>query len=172
MRPKFILNGLLSSGLNCWTLLYYDVLVIIGPKWYRPLLVKKGNVMPTINKQFYCRKWTWLSFFFFSYSPGSLLVKGTTIATRAASKWGGVMNKLSRLSPCHLYSAFYFNRVVCRLLPINRLANSNFESDGWIFFSNSCFWLCYQIYFSEYNMCYLHSRCLQSFISKLFVNIS
>jgi len=30
--------------------------------------------------------------------------KGATIATRAGSKWGGVMIKLSGLSPCLLYS--------------------------------------------------------------------
>jgi len=32
-------------------------------------------------------------------------LKGATISTRAASKWGGVMIKLSGLSPCLLYSA-------------------------------------------------------------------
>jgi len=45
---------------------------------------------------------------------GDLQFKGATIATRAASKWGGVMIKLSGLSPCLWYSAFYFNSVVCR----------------------------------------------------------
>ena len=40
-----------------------------------------------------------------------------TIAA-AASKWG-VMIKLSGLSPCLLYSAFYFNRVVWRLLSVS-----------------------------------------------------
>ena len=42
--------------------------------------------------------------------------KGASIATRAASKWGGVMIKLSGLFTCLLYSAFYFNSVVYRLL--------------------------------------------------------
>jgi len=37
------------------------------------------------------------------------------------------------------------------------------------FFSNLCFWWCYQKYFSEYTLCYLYARCLQSFISKLCV---
>jgi len=45
--------------------------------------------------------------------------KGATIATRAASKWGGVTIKLSGLSPCLLYSVFYFNSVVCRLLSVS-----------------------------------------------------
>jgi len=35
------------------------------------------------------------------------MVKGATIATRAASKWRGAMIKLSGLSPCLLYSAFH-----------------------------------------------------------------
>jgi len=47
-----------------------------------------------------------------------LFFKGATIATRAVSKWGGVMIKLSGLSPCLLYSAFYFNSVVCGLLSV------------------------------------------------------
>jgi len=47
------------------------------------------------------------------------IIKGKTIATRAASKWGGVMIKLSGLSPCLLYSAFYVNSVVCRLLSVS-----------------------------------------------------
>jgi len=37
----------------------------------------------------------------------------------AASKWGGVMIKLSGLSPCLFYSAFYFNSVVCCLLSVS-----------------------------------------------------
>ena len=41
-----------------------------------------------------------------------------------------------------------------------------------LIFSLKCFLWCYQKYFSEYNLCYLHSRCLQSLISKLFVSIS
>ena len=47
------------------------------------------------------------------------LLKGATITTRAESKWGGVMIKLSGLSPCLLYSVFYFNSVVCRLLSVS-----------------------------------------------------
>jgi len=46
-------------------------------------------------------------------------VKGATLATRAASTWGGVMIKLSGLSPCLLYSVFYFNSVVCCLLSVS-----------------------------------------------------
>ena len=46
-------------------------------------------------------------------------LKGETMATRAASKWGGVMIKFSGLSRCLLYSAFYFNSVVCRLLSVS-----------------------------------------------------
>jgi len=46
-------------------------------------------------------------------------LKGATITTRAASKWGGVMIKPSGLSPCLLYSVFYFNSVVCRLLLVS-----------------------------------------------------
>ena len=38
------------------------------------------------------------------------LVKGPTVAIRAASKWRGVMTKLHGLSPCLLYSVLY---VVC-----------------------------------------------------------
>jgi len=38
-------------------------------------------------------------------------LKGATIATRAASKWGGVMIKLSGLSPCLLYSVFYLSAI-------------------------------------------------------------
>ena len=45
--------------------------------------------------------------------------KGPTIAIRAGSKWGGVMIKLSVLSPGLLYLAFYFNSVVCRLLSVS-----------------------------------------------------
>ena len=45
--------------------------------------------------------------------------KGATLATRAVSKWGVVMVKLSGLSPCLLYSAFYFNSVVCCLLSVS-----------------------------------------------------
>ena len=107
------------------------------------------------------------------------LVKGATIATRAASKWEGVMIKLSGLSICLLYtqrsiltvlyvvcyqlvtrnsnniSGYVYNREL--ILPsLHLLAtpppNSNFESDGWIIFSNSCFWWCYQKHFSEYNL--------------------
>ena len=33
--------------------------------------------------------------------------KGATIATRVSSKWGGVIIKLSGLSPCLLYSVFF-----------------------------------------------------------------
>jgi len=46
-------------------------------------------------------------------------LKGATIATRAASKWRGVMIKLSGLSPCLLYSAFYLNSVLCCLLSVS-----------------------------------------------------
>jgi len=45
-----------------------------------------------------------------------LILKGPTFTTRASSKWGGVMIKLSGLSPCLLYSAFYVNSVACCLL--------------------------------------------------------
>ena len=71
-------------------------------------------------------------------------------------------------------SSYIYNReLITQATPINHSpANSNFESNGWIYFSNSCFWWCYQTYFSEYNLCYLQSRCPQIFISKLFVNIS
>ena len=48
-----------------------------------------------------------------------VLLKGASIATRAASKWGGVMIKLSGLSPRLLYSVFYFNSAVCRLLSVS-----------------------------------------------------
>ena len=54
-----------------------------------------------------------------AFLPISLSFKGPTIATRAASKWGGVMIKLSGLSPCLLYSVFYFNSVVCRLQSVS-----------------------------------------------------
>jgi len=47
------------------------------------------------------------------------LFKGATIATRASSKWGGVLIKLSGLSTCLLHSAFYFNSDVCRLLLVS-----------------------------------------------------
>jgi len=46
-------------------------------------------------------------------------LKGPTITTRSASKWGGAMIKLSWLSTCLLYSVFYFNSVVCRLLSVS-----------------------------------------------------
>jgi len=46
-------------------------------------------------------------------------LEGPTIATRTASKWGGVMIKLSGLSPCLLYSTFYVNSVVCWLLSVS-----------------------------------------------------
>ena len=45
-------------------------------------------------------------------------LKGATIATRAASKWGEVMIKLSGLSLYMLYSTFYLISVVCRLLSV------------------------------------------------------
>ena len=45
-------------------------------------------------------------------------VKGPPIANMATSKWGGVMIKLSELSPCLLYSMFYYS-VVCRLLSVS-----------------------------------------------------
>jgi len=43
------------------------------------------------------------------------VVKGPIIATKVASKWGGVMIKLSGLSPCLLYSMNWFTvlYVVC-----------------------------------------------------------
>ena len=52
-------------------------------------------------------------------------------------------------------SGYVYNRELITQ-PINQfkplpLANSNFESDSWILFSNSCFWWCYQKYLSEYN---------------------
>ena len=108
------------------------------------------------------------------------------------SKWGGIMIKLSSLSPCLLYSVFYLTvlYVVCyqsvtsnsnnssgyiynrkfitQSTPISHCPSKlNFESDSCVFFSNSCFWWCYKNYFSEYNLCYLQSR----FISKLLVDI-
>jgi len=46
-------------------------------------------------------------------------IKGTTITTWAVSRWGGAMIKLSGLSPCLLYSAFYCNSVACRLLSVS-----------------------------------------------------
>ena len=52
-----------------------------------------------------------------------------TIASRAANKWGGVMIKLSGLSPCLLYSAFYFNSVVCRLLSVS---HQEFKQHQWL----------------------------------------
>jgi len=96
-------------------------------------------------------------------------LKGATISTRAASKWGGVMIKLSGLSPCLLYSILTVVYVVCyqsvnrnsnnnsgyvynrelitQPTPISHFpANSNFELKVEFFFSNSCFWWCYQKY--------------------------
>ena len=120
-------------------------------------------------------------------------LKGETMATRAASKWGGVMIKFSGLSRCLLYSAFYFNSVVCRLLSVSY---QEFKQHQWLCLQHRVHNSAYtnqplprqiQILnltvgffpqthvikiFSEYNQCYIQSRCLQSFISKLFVNIS
>jgi len=43
------------------------------------------------------------------------MIKGATIATRVASKWGGAMIKPYGLSIFLLYSVFYVNSCVCRL---------------------------------------------------------
>ena len=72
-------------------------------------------------------------------------------------------------------SGYVYNReLITQPTPIS---HSSGKFKVWIwrldtFFSNSCFCKCYQKYFSEYNFGYLQSRCLQSLISKLFVNIS
>jgi len=47
------------------------------------------------------------------------MFQSATITTRAASKWGGIMIKLSGLSNCLLFSAVYFNSVVCLLLSVS-----------------------------------------------------
>jgi len=56
--------------------------------------------------------------------------KGATIATMTASKWGGVMILLSVLSHCLLYSTFYFNSVICRLLSIQTTSVVMFTTES------------------------------------------
>jgi len=67
--------------------------------------------------------------FMISTPTNSFPLKGPTIATRAASKWGGVMIKLSILSPCLLYSVFYVKSVVCRLLSVSHW---EFKQHQWL----------------------------------------
>ena len=116
--------------------------------------------------------------------------KGASIATRAASKWGGVLIKLSGLSPCLLYSVFYFNSVVCCLLSVSiRNSNNisryvynrelitqpkpishspNFESDGMDFFSNTCLcWVIKNILVSIISVTFNLDACKVSFLNYL-----
>ena len=103
------------------------------------------------------------------------------------------MIKLSGLSPCLVIlsvifvcyqsvirnsnniSGYVYNReFINQLTPVSH-SPSKFKF--WIrrlnFFLKLMFLVVsYQKYFNEYNLCYLQSRCLQSFISKLFINIS
>jgi len=67
--------------------------------------------------------------FQFGFTVSVMPFKGATIATRQRVNGGGVMIKLSGLSPCLLYSAFYFNSVVCRLLSVS---NQKFKQHQWL----------------------------------------
>ena len=81
------------------------------------------------------------------------------------------MIKHSGLSPCLLYSELYFNSGVCRLLSVSYW-NSNIS--GYFTIRHSPLKLMFLVVLSKYfnDLCELQSRCLQIFISKLFVNIS
>ena len=82
------------------------------------------------------------------------------------------MIKHSGLSPCLLSSALYFNSGVCRLLSVSYWNSNNIS--GYFTIRHSPLKLMFLVVLSKYfnDLCELQSRCLQIFISKLFVNIS